>query len=365
MKMEGDPLFIIHNSLFYICMRSPLTKIIYKALPAVVSIAVAKDIKEVAREIPHELLPFIDRTKPHLGIPEENIDENGLVKMGGGSGFFASADGIVLTNKHVVSDGEAEYSVITDDDRHFSAKILARDPIDDVAILKVEGARFARLRLGDSSRVELGEEVLAIGNALGLFKNSISSGIISGRSRSIHAAPDPKLPVQELRGLLQTDAAINPGNSGGPLVNMRGEAIGINTAIVSGAQNLSFTIPINAAKRDLADLKKYGKVRRPLLGLRYLIITDELQKKMKLPVGYGALVMGQRPHAPAIIPYSPAAHAGFRAKDIVLECDGKKITNDWTIQDILEEKTAGNIVRLKTLRAGSMFDLAITLAERK
>ncbi|MEK9186465.1 MAG: trypsin-like peptidase domain-containing protein, partial [Patescibacteria group bacterium] len=233
-----------------------------------------------------------------------------------------------------------------------------------VAVLKVNAQKLPVVKLGDSSGIELGEGVIAVGNALGLFKNTVSTGIISGLSRSIKAATDP-FHVQELRGLIQTDAAINPGNSGGPLVNMSGNAIGINTAIVFGAQNLGFSIPINAARRDLADVKKFGRIRRPLLGLRYITIDENMQEKMKLPVANGAIVLHQGPHSPAIIPNSPAHKAGIKEKDIILECNDQKITPEQTIQDLLEVMNVGDIMNLKVLRDNKELSLKIVLAERK
>ena len=170
------------------------------------------------------------------------------------------------------------------------------------------------MKLGNSIDLELGADVLAIGNALGMFKNTVSRGIISGLSRSIRAATNPMVAAQELRGLIQTDAAINPGNSGGPLVNMDGEAIGINAAIVFGAQNLGFAIPIKYAERDLDDLEQFGRIKRPLLGLRYVNVDENMKDRMKLTVDYGAMVVGQMPHSQAIIPNSPAHKAGLKER---------------------------------------------------
>jgi len=342
-----------------------VTKTIKKVMPAVVSIVISKSLEALEREFPSDLLPFLPYG-PHLQIPEEDIDVRGNVKIGGGSGFIVSPNGVILTNRHVVIDPDAEYTIVSDDNKKFKAEILARDPIDDVAILKIDskGEDLPIVPLGDSSKLELGEPALAVGNALGLFKNTVSAGIISGLSRSIRAAIDP-IHIQELRGLIQTDAAINPGNSGGPLINLKGEAIGINTAIVFGAQNLGFAIPINAAKRDLNDLKKFGRIRRPLLGVRYLTITDDLKEKMKLPVNYGALVISQGPHASAIIKDSPAAKAGIHENDIILECNNQKITPEKTIQDFLEEMNVGDEINLKILRKGKEFNLKIRLSERK
>src|SRR3989344_6595821 len=228
-----------------------ITEVIRKIMPAVVSIVISKSLEEIEKELPAELLPLMPFGTPNLGIPEEKIDARGMVQIGGGSVFTVDPNGIILTNKHVISESKAEYTVVTTNGKKYPAEIAARDPIDDIAIIKIKAAGLPVAKLGDSNNLELGEEVLAIGNALGLFKNTVSKGIISGLSRAIAAKPDPKEPIQELRGLIQTDAAINPGNSGGPLVNLKGEVIGINAAIVFGAQNLGFAIPINSAKRDL------------------------------------------------------------------------------------------------------------------
>lgn len=334
-------------------------------MPAVVSIVISKSLEAIEKEIPPEVLPFLPFGHPHLDIPQEEIDARGMVKIGGGSGFIVDESGIVLTNKHVVMDPKAEYTVITNDDKKYSAEVLARDPVDDVAILKIKGKNLATVELGESTGLDLGQTVIAIGNALGIFKNTVSSGIISGLSRSIRAATAPMVAPQELRGLIQTDAAINPGNSGGPLVNLDGEAIGINSAIVFGAQNLGFAIPINFAKRDLEDVKKFGRIKRPLLGLRYVTIDEGMKGKMGLAVDYGAMIAGQPPHTEAIIPGSPAHKAGLKEKDIILECDGAKITSQATIQDVLEEKEVGDVLNLKVMRGKKTFIAEVKLTERK
>ena len=343
-----------------------INRIIKKVIPSVVSIYISKTLEEVERELPAELAPMMpNHSSSEFKVPKDKIDAHGMVLVGGGSGFIVSQNGIILTNKHVVSDAEAEYTVITNDNKKYKAAIIARDPIDDVAILKIDAFKLTIAKLGNSSKVELGDDVLAIGNALGLFRNTVSKGIISGLSRSISAKPDPKEPVQELRGLIQTDASINQGNSGGPLINMNGEVIGINAAIVYGAENIGFALPINSARRDLEDIKKYGHVSRPLLGLRYLTIDENLQEKMKLPVSYGALVSSHGSHQQAIIPNTPAHLAGFKEKDIILECNGQRLTVEKTIQDFLENLNVGDVLQTKVLRGGKEMDIKATLAERK
>lgn len=346
-------------------MATQLNKVIKKLMPSVVSIVISKKLEDIEKELPEDMAPFMPFSSPEIHIPEEKIDANGMVQIGGGSGFIVSPNGVILTNKHVISERDAEYTVITDDGEKYHAEVLARDPIDDVAILKIAAEDLPIVTLGDSSKLELGDDLLAIGNTLGLFKNTVSRGIISGLSRSIAAKPDPKEAAQELRGLIQTDAAINPGNSGGPLVNLDGEVIGINAAIVFGAQNVGFAIPINSAKRDLADVKKFGRVRRPLLGLRYVNVDENLQQKLNLPVNYGALVMSKGHNQEAVIANTPASVAGLREKDIVLECNKIKLTMDKTIQDFLEELNVGDLLKMKVLRNGKILDLIAELAERK
>jgi S1-C subfamily serine protease len=271
-------------------------KIIRRVMPAVVSIGIAKSVEDLEKEIPAGLMGAItlhatgkkaklwrEAAKREVAMLREMADAHGMVEVGGGSGCIVHASGLILTNKHVVSDGLAAYSVILNDGRRFAAEILSRDPVNDVAILKIDTASANRgrenlpsLELGDATRLALGQSVIAIGNALGMFKNTVSLGIVSGLSRAITAQADPMAPPQELRGLIQTDAAINPGNSGGPLVDRDGRVVGINAAIISGAQSIGFAIPVNAARRDIDDIKKYGRIRRPLLGLRYVV--DEAER---------------------------------------------------------------------------------------
>ncbi|MBI4119719.1 MAG: trypsin-like peptidase domain-containing protein, partial [Parcubacteria group bacterium] len=326
--------------------------------------AISKDLKAIQKEIATDLMPFLPFGQK-LEIPEEMIDAHGRVKIGGGSGFIVREDGVILTNKHVVADPGAEYTVITNDGKQYEAEILARDPINDVAILRIKADKLPTVSLGDSSNLELGQTVIAIGNALGLFKNTVSSGIVSGLSRTIAAQADPAAAPQEMRGLIQTDAAINPGNSGGPLVNIYGEAIGINAAIVFGAQNIGFAIPISSAERDLEDLKKFGHIRRPLLGIRYLTIDENLRDKLKLPFDYGALVASEGFDGRGVVEKSPADKAGIKDGDIILECNHEKITKEKTIQDFLEDMSEGQKIKLKVHRKGKNFDVQLTLAERK
>ncbi|MDI6734538.1 MAG: trypsin-like peptidase domain-containing protein [Patescibacteria group bacterium] len=345
--------------------KSRVIKTIKNVMPAVVSIIISKSLKEVKKELSE--IEKQEKNLPHpLEIPSDKVDAHGMVQVGGGSGFVVDASGIILTNKHVIAEPNSSYTVITSDNKEYEAELLARDPVNDVAILKIKPeSKLPTVTLGNSDQLELGQTVLAIGNALGIFKNTVSMGIVSGLSRSINAQADPASPPQEMRGLIQTDAAINPGNSGGPLTDIFGRAVGINAAVVFGAQNISFAIPISAAGRDLHDLKKFGRIRRPLLGLRYIVIDKNLQEKMKLPVDYGAYVTKEHPVDAAVVPDSPADKAGVLEKDIILAWNGEKISVEKNIQDYLENCNVGETATLKILRKNKEIEVKVMLAERK
>ena len=338
-----------------------------KVMPAVASIVVGKDYEDLLRERPYELMvPHGDHIDPPP--PEEELPHTsgGKIKIGGGSGFIVDGEGIILTNKHVVRDENAEYLVTTTDEETYPAKVLARDPMNDVAILKIDAVNLPIIPLGNSDKIQLGQTVLAVGTALGEFQNTVSAGIISGLSRFINAMTDMEGHSERLRGLIQTDAAINPGNSGGPLINLSGEAIGINAAIVFGAQNIGFTIPINKAKRDLEELKKYGRIRRPFLGIRYILLNPMLQKRFRLPVSTGAFVIREGvPDHSAVLPGSAADSAGVREADIILEMNNKAVDEKTVIEDILENIPLGTKIPLKVLRSGEEKLLELITQERK
>ena len=345
--------------------KSRVIETVKLVMPAVVSITISKDVKDLAKEMP-EFFQSAPAGRPELNIPPDKINAQGQVQVGGGSGFIVDETGIVLTNKHVIAEANAKYMITTNSDETYDAEVLARDPINDVAILKINPKnKLPVLKMGDSEKLELGQTVLAIGNALGLFKNTVSAGIISGLSRAISAQADIGAPYQEMRGLIQTDAAINPGNSGGPLVDIFGQVIGINAAVVYGAQNINFAIPIKAAERDLSDLKKYGHIRRPLLGLRYLMVNRNIMEKLKLPVDYGAYITKENPLDQAVISKSPADEAGIKENDIVLEWNNQKITTEKSMQDYLDDCAVGDKVNLKILRDKKEFGLIVTLKERR
>ncbi|MEK7122209.1 MAG: trypsin-like peptidase domain-containing protein [Patescibacteria group bacterium] len=336
-------------------------------LPAVVSVAISKDLEQITKELSFNPLfnnPY-DRAFLEAKLKQAPKDEHGHIKVGGGSGFIISADGIILTNKHVVVDPDAEYSVIMGGGKKYNAEVLARDPLNDVAILKIESENLPHLELGSSFDLELGQTVIAIGNALNEFQNTVSTGVVSGLSRLVTAVTDMAGHQERLKGLIQTDAAINPGNSGGPMVNLSAKVVGINSAVVFGAQNIGFAIPIERAKRDLEEIKKYGRIRRPFIGLRHIILNEQIQERFHLPISTGALIIneGLPQGESAVIPNSPADKAGLREFDIVLECGEKEINEENTLEDSLSGFEIGEKINLIVLRDGKKIQKQVGLEE--
>ncbi len=294
--------------------------------------------------------------------------------VGGGTGFIVSEDGLILTNKHVVFDDDAEYTVFTNNGKKFSAKVLAKDPFQDLAIVKIDQEnnvnengelvvnKFPVLTLGDSDNIERGQTVIAIGNALAEFRNTVSSGLISGLGRRITASGGTY--VETLDDVIQTDTAINKGNSGGPLLNLRGEVIGINTAIANNAQSIGFSIPINYAKRDIEQIQETGKIVYPFIGVRYVLVNEEVKEERKLTVNYGVLIVEGDPWQPAITSGSPAEQVGLEEGDIILSLDGKDITENNSLVKILMRYRAGDEVTLKVLRDNQDMNIVLTLSER-
>lgn len=338
--------------------KSQAVKTVKKVTPCVISITVSKYLPVYENPFKSDPLGFED----FFAVPKKKKK----VEIGGGSGFIVDKSGIVLSNRHVVIDPDADYVAVLDNGEKADVKVLARDSINDIAILKINKKNLPTLKLGNSSKLDLGQTAIAIGNTLGTFQNTVSRGVVSGLSRKIKAVNIKEKKIQRLKGLIQTDAAINPGNSGGPLVNIKGEVVGINAATVSGAENVGFAIPINAAKKDLKDLKKYGKIRQPFLGIRYIAICEEIKEKYNLPIGYGVLILPEQvPNGKAIIANSPAEKAGLKIADIILRIKNKKITTKDTFEDILQECKIGEEVILNVFRKDKEISLKATLADKK
>ena len=338
---------------------SPIVEIAKRVCPAVITIVISKDLPKV------EGFYFMPFGGQGVIMPKFKKGRKEPTKIGGGSGFIISQDGYVITSAHVVTDPEADYTVLLEPEKKYPAKVLARDPIHDIAILRIKGPSFPYIELADSEKIQLGEEVVAVGNPLGEFHDTLSSGIVSGMSRFIQATDHLSMQEQSLRGLIQTDAAINPGNSGGPLVDMEGKVIGINTAAVLGAQNIGFAIPINYAKKDLEEIRKYGKILLPFLGVKYVILTKEVAEKNKLKVDYGALVVRENLGEGAVIKGSAADKAGIKEFDIILEIKGEKVTTENPLSNILQKCQIGQEIEMKILREGKEIIAETKLGEKK
>ncbi|MGC9598827.1 MAG: trypsin-like peptidase domain-containing protein [Minisyncoccia bacterium] len=340
-----------------------------KASPAVVSIVISKNVPIVEQcpynpfsNLPPEFQQFFGNDSQRLTQPCDT-GKTQLQEVGGGSGFIISSDGLILTNKHVVSDTSASYTVITNDGTKYNATVLARDPNQDLTVVKIKATGLPTVTLGDSDSLELGETAIAIGNALGEFSNTVSVGVISGLARTVTASAPDTGAQETIQGVIQTDAAINPGNSGGPLLNLRGEVIGINTAIASNAENIGFAIPVNRAKHDISSVQATGQLQTPYLGVRYLTITPDVATQQKLPVGYGALVRGSET-GPAVESNSPAAKAGIQAEDIILSVNGQKIDSSHDLGTVISQFNVGDTVTIVANRGGQQVTLTATLAQR-
>lgn len=293
-----------------------------------------------------------------------DLGEVSMQETGGGTGFFISSDGYIITNKHVVLDKKVNYTVITNTGKEYVGSVLALDPLFDIAIMKVEGTGFKPAKLGDSDKIKIGSTVIAIGNVLTEFQNSVTRGIVSGVGRTITASGSNI--TETIEGAIQTDASINPGNSGGPLVNLKGEVIGINTAIYRSGEALGFALPINLAKDAVAKFKKYDKITRTFLGVRYIMLNRYLSFANKLPVKEGAYVLKETPSGdPTIIPSGPAEAAGLKPGDVILEINGAKLTAVNSLSAAISKLEPKQEVSLKILRGGTELTLKAILGERE
>lgn len=340
-----------------------------KTNPAVVSIIISQEVPKYEAYVdPNQPQNPLGDLFPGFNMNVPQYRQNGTEKkdIGGGSGFFISSDGLIVTNKHVVDQKNAEYTVFINDGKKHMAKVIARDPVLDIALIKVDpplGGSFPFLSLGDSDTLQVGQSVIAIGNALGEYRNTVSVGVVSGLARSITAGDNFGGKTEVLDHVIQTDAAINPGNSGGPLLDLSGKVIGVNVAIAQGSQSIGFALPINSVKGAIESVKSTGKIVRPYLGVRYVAITPEIKDKNNLTVDYGVLVkQGSTASDLAVIPGSPADKAGIVENDIILEIDGVKLDDKTSLASIIRDKKVGQIVTLKILHRGDPKTVPVTLA---
>lgn len=323
---------------------------IARTSPAVVSIVISKEVLS-----PEVLIFNADGTVTRQE-PEKKIEE-----VGRGTGFLISADGTIATNRHVGGDRQASYDVILSDERHFPARILDIDPVNDLALLKIDADKLPSLTLETDDRLRIGQTVIAIGNALGKYSNTVTRGILSGVERSLEASNELTGVLEQLEDILQTDAAINEGNSGGPLINLDGRVIGVNTAVDRGGEGLGFAIPVSELRKVLASYARYGTVARPRLGVRYLTITPELVLKEKLGQTYGALVRSGSADLPSVLPDGPAARAGVFDGDVILEVNNQKLSGRRTLSKVIQSLSVGDKVVLAVARGSEMLTLTAEL----
>lgn len=334
--------------------ESQVMNAVEKTNPAVVSIIISKDVPVVENN--NNLYNYLFNY--NSGSQKNSTEKQ---EVGGGSGFFVSSDGYIVTNCHVVEDSAAEYTVLTKDNKKYTAKIIAKDKSLDVAVLKIDGKNFSYLTFADSDTLRLGQTAIAIGNALAEFQNSISMGIVSGLSRSITAS-DGDGSSEQLDGVIQTDAAINPGNSGGPLLDIKGNVIGVNVAIENDANSIGFALPSNIVKSVVDSVMKNGEIIKPYLGVRYNQITSEVKEKNNLSVDYGVLVSrGASAGEIAVVPGSPADKAGIVENDIILEVDGIKLEEGRSLISIVRQKKVDQMITLKVMHDGSTKELKVKL----
>ncbi|MFA5828271.1 MAG: trypsin-like peptidase domain-containing protein [Candidatus Shapirobacteria bacterium] len=332
--------------------ESVVTKVVEEATPSVVTVSISKTT--VISD------PFSDNGfwggMFGFGVPRQEVNREEKIEQDIGSGFIITPDGLIVTNKHVVSDTEAKYKVVVGKDDVIEVKEIYRDPVNDLAILKIDRSGLTPVKLGDSDRLKVGQTVIAIGTALGEFRSTVTKGVISGLGRGI-VAGGSLIGTEKLDGVIQTDAAINPGNSGGPLFNSSGQVIGVNVAVSQGGQSIGFALPINLVKASIDNFKATGEFERPYLGVSYRVISKNLALQNGVPAGV---------YVQEIIAGSPAEKYGVKGGDIIMEIDGVKMNDDKadSLVSIINKKKIGDSVDLKIWRDDKEMNLKVKLEKR-
>lgn len=312
-------------------------------------------ISEIANSVSKSVVSIITNTSTTGSF------FTGQVSQAAGTGFIISSDGYIATNKHVVANATKIGVILDDGSTYEDVELIGTDPINDFAIIKIKDVKdLTPIKIGDSKTTNIGQQVVAIGNALGTYQNSVTSGIISGKGRSLTASDSSRTTYETLSDMIQTDAAINGGNSGGPLVNAAGEVIGINTAYASQGNNVGFAIPINSVKGIMAGVLKDGKFERAVLGVRYQTITPLIAKEKKLDVTAGAYVKGSN-NASAVIKGSAGDKAGIKDGDIITAVNGTKIGTAGSLGSLIGEYAVGDTVKLEVYRDKKYIQLEVKL----
>lgn len=332
--------------------ESAITQVAEKSNSSVVSIVITQNVPVYEQ---YRSSPFFEDfgDRQQIGTEEQEV--------GSGTGFIVSNDGLIITNRHVVEEDDVSYTVFLSDGTTKPATVLARDTLLDIAFIDIEGDSYTPLPLGTSEGLKVGQRVVAIGNALGEFGNTVSTGIVSGLSRNIIASDQNGGATERLSGVIQTDASINFGNSGGPLMDISGNVIGVNVAVAQDAENIGFAIPIDLVKDVLESVQTTGKIERPVLGVRYIPINEDVQERNDLSVDYGALVSRSADDEPGVLPGSPADKAGILENDIILEVEGVRVNDEHRLEEIIQNYKLGSVVQIKLLSKGNEKVVTVTL----
>jgi serine protease Do len=336
---------LIQNKVQITDEESLTTKVVEKATPSVVTVSINKDVVKSTADIFAQL----------FGGGQANL-ETEHVEQDIGTGFIISSDGLIVTNKHVVSDTSAKYKVVIGKDETVEVKNIYRDPINDLAILKVDKTGLTPVEMGDSDKLKVGQTVIAIGTALGEFRSTVTKGVVSGLGRGITAG-SYGAGMEKLEDVIQTDAAINPGNSGGPLFDSAGLVIGVNVAVSQNGQSIGFALPINLVKSSVDNFRKTGEFDRPYLGVAYQMISKQAALLNEVPAGA---------YVQTVIKDSPAEKAGIKIGDIITEIDGKKMTDvkDTSIAGIINQKKIGDNVEVKYYRDDKETEVEVKLEKK-
>lgn len=331
-KLETPPISIPTETRRVVQEENEVISVVEKSSSSVVAIGVSRRV----------INPFDPYALPK--------NENATI----GTGFVVSDKGIIVTNKHVVSDISTKYTVVTNDDQKYDVKKIYRDPILDLAIVQIDGSNLKALELGDSSKLKVGQTVIAIGNALGRFTNTVTTGVVSGLGRKVVAGDPFGGSTESLDNLIQTDAAINPGNSGGPLLNSAGQVIGVNVATTEGAQNIGFAIPINSVQSIVEEFITKGTVSRPFLGIKYRFISKDLAILNEVPQGV---------YIQEVVADGPAEKAGVEVRDIITKINGQSVDSENKISDLISKGQIGQNLDLEVWRDGKTLKMSATLEE--
>ena len=347
----------LSGTALYYAYNRPTTSIFHNSNSASNNAATFAEgsISEIANSVSKSVVSIITNTSTTGSF------FTGQVSQAAGTGFILSSDGYIATNKHVVANATKIGVILDDGSTYEDVELIGTDPINDFAIVKIKDVKnLTPIKIGDSKTTNIGQQVVAIGNALGTYQNSVTSGIISGKGRSLTASDSSRTTYETLSDMIQTDAAINGGNSGGPLVNAAGEVIGINTAYASQGNNVGFAIPINSVKGIMAGVLKDGKFERAVLGVRYQTITPLIAKEKKLDVTAGAYVKGSN-NASAVIKGSAGDKAGIKDGDIITAVNGTKIGTAGSLGSLIGEYAVGDTVKLEVYRDKKYIELDVKL----